>query len=127
MKKKIAKFEDLIAWQKARKLTTATYQATNRGAFSRDFELRNQIRRAAISIMSNLAEGFERGGPAEFHRFITIAKGSCAEWRSQLYVAADVGYLDSKAFGLLMSQGDEVAKIIGGLRIAVAQQRAKGV
>src|SRR5579871_6483852 len=78
----IRRFEDLIAWQKARTLTAAVYRVTAEGPFSRDFALRDQIRRAAISVMSNIAEGFERGKPTEFHNFLCIAKGSCAEIRS---------------------------------------------
>ena len=123
MKKKIEKFEQLIAWQKARKLTSAIYRATSLSGFASDYGLRNQIRRAAVSTLSNLAEGFERGGPAEFHRFLSIAKGSCAELRAQLYVAMDVGYLQQQPFDLLMAQASEVAQIIGGLRAAVDRQR----
>ena len=81
MSKKIERFEDFIAWQKARKLTSEIYRVTNQGRFASDFGLKDQSRRASVSIMSNLAEGYERGGAAEFHRFITIAKGSCAELR----------------------------------------------
>lgn len=84
---KIERFEDLIAWQKARIMTKQIYLITNEGAFAKDFGLRDQIRRASVSIMSNLAEGFDRGGRAEFHQFVVIAKGSCAEVRSQFYVA----------------------------------------
>ena len=123
MSKKIDKFEDLIAWQKARKLTQRIYQATSQGKFAGDYGLKDQIRRAAISSMSNLAEGFERGGLVEFQRFLAIAKGSCAELRAQLYVALDVGYLDAKGFDSLMAQASEVGRIIGGLRLAVAKQR----
>src|SRR2546430_11370128 len=104
MPNKIEKFEDFIAWQKARKLTRQIYKATNLPAFSRDFGLKDQIRRAAVSIMSNIAEGFERGRPSEFHQFLSIAKGSCAEVRSQLYVAFDAGY--------------ETGQVIGGLRLS---------
>src|SRR6267378_8203916 len=103
MSKKIERFEDFIAWQKARKLTVEIYKVTNQGRFASDFGLREQSRRASVSIMSNLAEGFERGGAAEFHRFITIAKGSGAELRAQLYVALDVGYLTEGIFASLMS------------------------
>jgi len=88
----ISKFEELIAWQKSRELVTAIYKVTNGKEFSRDFGLRDQIQRAAVSIMSNIAEGFERAGRAEFHQFLVIAKGSCAEVRSQLYIALDIGY-----------------------------------
>jgi four helix bundle protein len=98
MSNKIKKFEDMIAWQKARKLTSDIYRVTGRGKFASDYGLKDQIRRAAVSSMSNLAEGFERGGLVEFHSFLAIAKGSCAELRTQLYVALDVGYLDQRSF-----------------------------
>jgi four helix bundle protein len=120
---RVERFEDLIAWQKARALTQAIYQATRQGAFVRDFGLSGQIQRAAVSIMSNIAEGFERGSRAEFHQFLSMAKSSCAELRSQLYVAFDVGYLNQADVDQLLSQANEVARIIGGLRAAVEKQR----
>jgi four helix bundle protein len=123
MAKKIGRFEDFIAWQKARKLTSEIYKVTNRGLFSRDFGLKDQIRRAAVSSMSNLAEGFERGRPGEFHQFLSIAKGSCAELRTQLYVALDVGYIDPSEFKVLMDQAAEVGRILGGLRVSVEKRR----
>src|SRR5690348_231503 len=121
---KIERFEDLVAWQKARALARSIYQATRQGAFARDFGLSGQIQRAAVSMMSNVAEGFERGGRGEFHQFLSTAKASCAELRSQLYVAFDIGYLDEKEFDDLMARAVEVAKIIGGLRASVAKQRS---
>ena len=96
--KKAGRFEDLIAWQKARDLTRLIYQLCNDGNFARDYGLRDQVRRAAVSVMSNLAEGFDRAGRSEFHQFLVIAKGSCAEVRSQLYVALDAGYLPQVEF-----------------------------
>ncbi|MBI4653447.1 MAG: four helix bundle protein [Nitrospirae bacterium] len=120
---KVEKFEDLVAWQKARKLTKHVYHMTGKGAFSRDFGLREQIQRAAVSIMSNLAEGFERGSRAEFHQFIVIAKASCAELRSQLYAALDVGYITSEEFKDISDLAIEVSRIIGGLKIAIRKQR----
>ena len=120
---KIVKFEDLIAWQKARTLTAIIYRTTAAGPFSKDFGLREQIRRAAVSTMSNIAEGYERASAAEFHRFLLIAKASCAELRSQLYVALDVGYLTEEAFNVLIAQVDEVARIIGGLRDSAKRRR----
>ncbi len=117
------KFEDLIAWQKARELTRTIYQITAAGRFPKDFGLRDQIRRAAVSVMSNLAEGFERGGRAEFHQFLSVAKSSCAELRSQLYVALDATYLNPSTFRQLILQAEEVARIISGLRKAVHAQR----
>jgi four helix bundle protein len=123
---KVERFEDLIAWQKARELTRAIYEATRQGAFAKDFGLSTQIQRAAVSVMSNIAEGFERGGRGEFHQFLSTAKASCAEVRSQLYVALDVGYLDKANFDRLMEQAEEVARILGGLRSAVNKQRKDG-
>jgi len=123
---KIERFEDLIAWQKARELTRAVYEATRQGAFAKDYGLSSQIQRASVSIMSNIAEGFERGGRGEFHQFLSTAKASCAEVRSQLYVALDVGYLEQPAFDQLMQQADEVARIVGGLRASVQRQKEDG-
>ncbi|HEY9286176.1 MAG TPA: four helix bundle protein [Pyrinomonadaceae bacterium] len=123
MSDKVSRFEDVIAWQKARVLTARIYQATGRGRFERDFGLKDQIRRAAVSIMSNIAEGFERGKPSEFHQFLSIAKGSCAELRSQLYIASDAGYLDREVFNELMTLAVEVGRIVGGLRAAVERKR----
>jgi four helix bundle protein len=99
------------------------YRATKRGAWNRDFGLANQIQRAAVSAMSNIAEGFERGNRGEFHQFLSIAKSSWGEVRSQLYVALDTGYLDQKEFERLIAMTEEVCRIIGGLRKAVARQR----
>jgi four helix bundle protein len=123
MAKKIDRFEDFIAWQKARKLTAEIYGVTSEGGFARDFGLKDQIRRAAVSTMSNVAEGFERGRPGEFHQFLSIAKGSCAELRAQLYVALDVGYLGLPVFEALMTQATEVGLILGGLRLSVERRR----
>jgi four helix bundle protein len=124
MSEKIEKFEDFIAWQKARQLSRKVYQATNLPAFSRDFGLKDQVRRAAISIMSNIAEGFERGRAAEFHQFLSIAKTSCAELRSQLHVAIDANYLTQSQFRELMSADLEVGRVIGGLRAAVERRKS---
>jgi four helix bundle protein len=120
---KIEKFEDLIAWQKARVLTKRIYEATRHCDFARDYGLKDQIQRAAVSIMSNIAEGFERGGRAEFHQFLSVAKASCAEVRSQLYVALDAEYLNQSAFDQLQTLAEEVSKITGGLRASVQKQR----
>lgn len=123
MSEKIEKFEDLIAWQKARELTRMIYEATRQGSFAKDYGLSGQIQRAVVSIMSNIAEGFERGNPREFHQFLSVAKASCAEVRSQLYVALDVGYIDEKVFQTLMALAKETGKIIGGLRVSVERRR----
>ncbi len=120
---RIERFEDLIAWQKARELTRAVYQVTRQGLFAKDFGLAGQLQRAAVSIMSNIAEGFDRGGRAEFHQFLSTAKASCAETRSLLYVALDADYLDQPTFDRFLAQAEEVARIVSGLRAAVERQR----
>ena len=122
---KIEKFEDLIAWQKARYLTKKVYNITKFGEFSKDFGLKEQIRRASVSVMSNIAEGFERGGRSEFHHFLVIAKGSCAELKSQLYVALDADYFDTDVFKNLYDLASEVSRLVGGLRSAVYKQKMK--
>ena len=119
----VTRFEELIAWQKARALTRIVYVITRQGEFARDWGLSRQIQRAAVSVMSNIAEGFERAGKGEFHQFLSTAKASCAELRSQLYVALDVGYIAQNEFESLLAQSEEVGRIIGGLRLAVAKQR----
>src|SRR5882672_6708094 len=95
------RFEELIAWQKARQLTKKVYGLTRKADFSRDFCLVSQIQRASVSIMSNIAEGHERDGSSEFYRFLHMAKASCAEVRSHLYVAFDADYLTTEEFNTL--------------------------
>ena len=116
---RVQRFEDLIAWQKGRKLTQKVYQFTRRGGWARDFGLSSQIQRSAISVMSNLAEGFERNRRGEFHRYLSTAKPSCAEVRSQLYVALNAGYVTVEEFEALLADAEEVGRIIGGLRASV--------
>ena len=123
MRSKIDRFEELIAWQKARVLVADIYGATARDQFNSDPMLKNQMRRAAVSILSNIAEGFERGRISEFHQFLSIAKGSCAELRSQLYVALDAKFLNESHFARLQNQAAEVGRILGGLRSAIQRKR----
>jgi four helix bundle protein len=92
----VKNFEDFEIWKEARTLTREIYQLTNDSKFSKDFALRDQIRRGVVSIMSNIAEGFERGGNQEFIQFLYVAKASCGEVRSQLYVALDQSYVSPK-------------------------------
>jgi four helix bundle protein len=92
----VKNFENLEIWKDARALTRGIYQPTKDSKFAKDFALRDQIRRAAVSIMSNIAEGFERGGNQEFLQFLYVAKASCGEVRSQLYVALDQSYVTPK-------------------------------
>ena len=114
MMARIEKFEDIEAWQKARELTREIYRLTNQGAFAKDFGLRDQIRRAAVSIMSNIAEGFDRGGNREFVQFLYIAKGSAAEVQAQLYVALDAQYVSQKQFRKLYELANDTSRVLGG-------------
>ncbi len=122
----IERFEDLIAWKKARELARSIYEITRQDHFAKDFGLAGQIQRAAVSIMSNIAEGYERGNQGDFHRFLSIAKGSCAEVRSQLYIALDIGYLTKTDFDKLIKQAEETGRVLGGLRMSVERKRKNG-
>lgn len=122
----IRQFEDIEAWQKARLLVKFVYDLSRAGEFSRDYILRGQIRRAAVSVMSNIAEGFERSGNKEFLRFLAMAKGSCGEVRSQLYVARDLGYLDGKPFELASQKAMEVSRMVSGMMKHLRQSRLRG-
>lgn len=117
---RVDRFEDLIAWQKARRLTQEVYRLSGEPAFASDRALRDQIRRASVSIMSNIAEGFERARRREFHQYLSTAKASCAEVRSHLYVALDAGHLKKEAFSSTLALAEEVGRILGGLRASVA-------
>jgi four helix bundle protein len=109
------KFEEIDCWKNARELARRIYEVSEKGPFARDFGLRDQIRRAAVSVMSNIAEGFDRSGTAEFVDFLATAKGSAAEVRCQLYVALDQGYLPDKDFNELNLLAAETGKMAGGL------------
>ena len=109
------KFEEIECWRKARTLTQRIYSVSGKAPFARDFALRDQIRRAAVSVMSNIAEGFDRSGTAEFAQFLAIAKGSAAEVRCQLYVASDQGYIHNTEFTELNQLAAETGKMVGGL------------
>ena len=111
---KIEKFEDIKSWQMARVVTGKIYGLTKVGEFRQDFVLRDQIRRATVSIMSNIAEGFEREGNKEFVNFLTIAKASCAEARSQLYIAFDQDYLAQEQFDEIYRELSEIGNLLGG-------------
>jgi four helix bundle protein len=111
----IRRFEDIEAWRKARELVQEIYKACARGVLGRDFALRDQICRAAVSSMSNIAEGFSRNSDKDFAHFLDIAKGSVLEVQSLLYVVLDVGYIDKKEFERLYELTDKAASLIGGL------------
>lgn len=117
-----ARFEDLHAWQLAHALTAKVYVLTASGRLHSDIDLCRQMRRSSVSIMSNIAEGYERGSPQEFHRFLVIAKGSCAELRSQLSVARRVEFIDQEAFDHHMNLAVRVGQLIGGPRSSVARR-----
>ncbi len=109
----IGQFEDIQAWQKARELVREIYQACAEGRLSRDFGLKDQLCRAAVSSMSNIAEGFARNSDNDFAHFLDIAGGSVMEVQSLLYVALDVGYLGKSEFERLYTMGSEVSLLIG--------------
>lgn len=110
----INSFEQTKAWQKARILANATLKITSRESFSKNRELRSQMQRAVVSTMSNIAEGFERDGRKEFINFLSIAKASAGELRSQLYLARDLDLICEKDFDELMKMALETSRIIGG-------------
>jgi four helix bundle protein len=108
---KISRFEDIVIWQKGRSLTHIIYKLFQS---NKDFSFRDQIQRACISITNNIAEGFERKGNKEFKNFLFIAKGSCAEIRSMLYVALDLRYLTQNDFDDLLSRTEEISRMLSG-------------
>lgn len=110
----------------ARKITREIYDISKRDKFSRDFALVNQIRRASISILSNIAEGFERNGDKEFVQFLSIAKASCAEVYAQLYVALDQEYIDDARFKEIAGDLEETGRVIGGLMKYLQQSEMRG-
>ena len=120
----IKRFEDIRAWQEARLLTKEIYRLSGEGAFSQDFGLRDQIRRAAVSAMSNIAEGFDCVTKKEFARFLEIARRSTVEVQSLLYVALDVGYIHEKAFEQYYQQAAKTKGLIGGFRYSLVKRNS---
>ena len=110
----IKRFEDIKAWQKARDMAKRIYDMTCQGDFAKDYSLRDQIRRATISIMSNIAEGYARQTDKEFIQFLHIALGSVAEVQSQLYIAQGLGYISNGQFNEIHELSRETAKLING-------------
>ncbi|HAF30498.1 MAG TPA: four helix bundle protein [Bacteroidales bacterium] len=110
----VERFEDLIAWQKARQFAQKVYELTCFDKFSRDFSLVDQIRRSSGSVMDNIAEGFERGGNKEFIHFLFISKGSLSETKSQLYRAFDRKYILEEILKEKLDKAEELSKVIGG-------------
>jgi len=122
----IERFEEIEAWKEARKLTEEVYRTTKTGGFNRDPGLRDQLRRAAVSSMANIAEGFDGGSSREFQRFLLYALRSTSEVQSHLYVALDQDYLSNDAFKILYDRSLHVKSLIGGfLRYLRSASRAK--
>lgn len=112
----INRFEDIQSWQEARQLTQAIYRLTAQPDFARDFGLKDQIQRASVSVMANIAEGFDCESNLEFARFLSIARRSAAEVQSLLYTVLDIGYLDQNTFETLYTQAGRIKGLIGGLK-----------
>jgi four helix bundle protein len=112
----IKKFEDIIAWQEARTLAASIYKLTTTGAFAKDFGMRDQIQRASVSAMSNIAEGFDCESKIEFARFLGIAPCSMVEVQSLLYAALDVGYISEQIFKTEYQHAEKAKAIVGGLK-----------
>ena len=108
----IKSFEDIKAWQEARILTNEVYARTKKEAFSKDFGLASQIQRAAVSIMNNMAEGFDSGSNAEFMRFLGYSRRSASEVQCNLYVALDQGYINKKEFDLMYEYAEKIRRMI---------------
>jgi len=121
----VKRFEDLRAWQSARKLVRSVYDATRQEPFARDFGLRDQIQRAAVSTMTNIAEGFESGTDGDFSRFLAYARASAAEVQSLLYAALDAGYLSRESFEALYRIAEETKALSGGLLASIRRRSSK--
>ncbi|HEX7974248.1 MAG TPA: four helix bundle protein [Anaerolineales bacterium] len=120
----INRFEDIQAWQEARKLTKQVYELTKSGAFSKDFGLKDQIQRASISVMANIAEGFDCDSNIEFARFLGIARRSAVEVQSLLYAALDLGYLAVEDFHTTYAQAGKAKALIGGFKHSLQNRAA---
>ena|SRR2546426_8664153 len=123
---KIERFEDIASWQKGRELTRLIYRASKSGEFAKDFALRDQIRKACLSVTSNIAEGFERGGDKEFVQFLSNAKGSSGEIRSQLYVAMDELYITEKQFSELYELTHAVSRLTSAFMSYLSRSQLRG-
>ena len=123
----IKRFEDLDVWKKSRILINVIYSVTRSPKFGRDLLLSNHIRKTSVSILSNIAEGFERDGNKEFINFLSIAKGSCGELRSQLYIAYDQEYINEDQFKEMTNLAEEISKSIKGLMVYLQNSDFKGV
>ncbi len=122
----LTRFEDIEAWQMGRELKRAIYAASKAGEFSPDYALKDQIRRAAISVTANIAEGFGRSGNREFIQFLSNAKGSCAEIQDHLYTALDEGYVKESDFQRLYEQAAVVGRKIGAFMNYLQRSEIRG-
>ena len=122
----ISRFEDLRAWQQARRLHQMTHNVTSSMAFNEDWSLRNQLRRSSNSVMANIAEGFNRFGTAEFCQFLSIAKGSCGETQSHLYAALDARFISREVFTEVYGQAQTVIGLVTRLRTAIKNTNHTG-
>ncbi len=122
---KITRFEDIESWQMARELTRLVYNVVKGQKFSKDFGLKDQICRASVSVMSNIAEGFNSGSRAEFARFLAYAQRSCSEIQSQLYVALDQNYITKKTFDEIYMLANNASSKIGAFIKYLKQQKTK--
>jgi len=120
----IARFTDIKGWQAARELVRAVYAVTQESPLARDFALRDQIRRAAISVMTNIAEGFDRGSDRDFARFLDIARASATEVKSLLFVALDAGYLTQETFDLITQHAEKSQALIVAFQSYLRSPRA---
>jgi len=123
---KINRFEDLEIWQEARELSRYVFKITSLGSFINDYKFKNQIRSSSGSVMDNIAEGFERDGNREFTQFLSIAKGSCAETRSQSYRAFDYNYIDQTQFDEIMERTERLLNKIGSFMKYLKRSDFKG-
>jgi four helix bundle protein len=121
----VTRFEDLIAWQEARKLMQLAYKVTSEGSFAKDFEMRDQFRWAALSAMTNIAEGFDNESTAEFARFLGMARRSAVEIQSLCYAALDVGYITQEFFRAGYEQARKTKALIGGLKKSILKNPRK--
>ncbi|MBI4931743.1 MAG: four helix bundle protein [Bacteroidetes bacterium] len=120
------RFEDIEAWKLAREISKEIYKVSGIGIFARDFELKNQARASSGSMMDNIAEGFGRGGKNEFVQFLTIAKGSAEELKSQLYRSLDNEYISESIFENIYTKTDTYSKMTAGLISYLNQSSIKG-
>jgi four helix bundle protein len=123
----VRKFEDLDVWKKSRSLVELVYLITRKQEFSKDWLLINHLRKTAISIISNISEGFERDGNKEFINFLSIAKGSCGELRCQIIIAYDLKYIEENQFKEISNLAEEISKSLKGLIMYLQNSDYKGI